>query len=438
MKLSQTTSINRTFFLAPLLCISITACSGGGSASTNSDEDTPPPSKALSLSNFQNAATVIGQADFTGTSANQGGSPDANTIDGPFASPGSNNGILYLPEYNNNRMLAYNNVPTTNNQVADFVLGQPNFTTVAAGTSDTAFDGPLGITAVNGKMYMPSYNDHRVLIWNNVPISGGVAADITLGQLDLVSRIANCTKTSLNNPAAISVTGNKVVVVDSGNNRVLIWNTIPTENGTPADIILGQQSFTNCARNDSDDDGIADNATASTLNNPFGVWTDGTRLVVLDTDNNRTLIWNNFPTGNFTPADIVLGQNDFLNTAENDDDQDGITDGDGSIASARTLNGPLNGVYSNGEQLFITDSENNRILVWNTFPTDNFTPADTVLGQSDFANITINDDDQDNVEDTNASARTLSYPSGIYQLNKQLIVADGDNNRYLIYNDNGQ
>jgi len=40
---------------------------------------------------------------------------------------------------------------------------------------------------------------------------------------------------------------------------------------------------------------------------------------------------------------------------------------------------PYDGVFSNGTQLFVDDQMNNRILVWNTFPTANFTPPMSCL-----------------------------------------------------------
>ena len=163
---------------------------------------------------------------------------------------------------------------------------------------------------------------------------------------------------------------------------------------------------------------------------PAGVWSDGTRLVVLDNGNSRVLIWNTFPTASFTPADVVLGQADFTHYTYNDDDQDGVED---SAPTARTLSYPYDGVYSKNGQLFVCDSGNNRVLIWDTFPTENFTPADVVLGQGDFTHNEYNDADQDGSEDGQPSATTLYEPQGIYVDGDKLIVADYENYRYLVY-----
>jgi hypothetical protein len=40
------------------------------------------------------------------------------------------------------------------------------------------------------------------------------------------------------------VAGGKIYVGDAGNNRVLVYNTIPTTNGSFADMVIGQPNFT--------------------------------------------------------------------------------------------------------------------------------------------------------------------------------------------------
>ena len=95
------------------------------------------------------------------------------------------------------------------------------------------------------------------------------------------------------------------------------------------------------------------------------------------------------------------------------------------------MNMPYDGVFSNGTQLFVDDQKNNRILVWNTFPTANFTAADVVIGQPDFICGVANNDGTCHVG--TASASNLSDPTGVFQTGNQLIVTDG-NSRYLIYN----
>jgi hypothetical protein len=320
----------------------------------------------VTLTTFQSASVVIGQPDFTSNLANQGGSAGANTIYAPYGNALVYNGVLYLPDYGNNRVLGFNSIPTTNNASADFVLGQPDFTTTTYGNAADEMHGPQTLKVDNGRMLILDYNNSRVLVWITVPTLTQVPADIVVGQTGFGVSVSECTQSGLDGPEAIETVDGKLIVADYYNNRVLIWNTIPTSNGAPADIVLGQNSFTNNARNDDDQDGNPDaNPTARTLDSPAGVCSDGTRLIVADSDNNRVLIWNTFPTSNFTPADVVLGQSDMISNAL------GLSDKD--------IEWPYQ-ITSNGNQLFVCDNDNHRVLIWNSIPTTNYTSADVVLG----------------------------------------------------------
>ncbi len=151
----------------------------------------------------------------------------------------------------------------------------------------------------------------------------------------------------------------------------------------------------------------------------------------MDTDNNRVLIWYTFPTCSSQKADVVLGQPDFTC---------GVTDNDGTGSctsgnpSAQNMDDPFTGVYSNGTQLFVADSDNNRVLVWNKFPTKNFQPANVVLGQPDFTCGVYNNDGTGTcTSGSTSSAQGLDFPDGVYQSGNRFFVTDEDNNRYLIF-----
>ena len=176
------------------------------------------------------------------------------------------------------------------------------------------------------------------------------------------------------------------MVADSANARVLIFKKIPKKNGQKADIVLGQNNFKTCVTLNNGT-GASGAPSAANFSYPAGVWTDGKRIVVTDEDESRVLIWSKFPKKNFQPADIVLGQPDFTSDVENNNGSGGS-----GPPSAKNMNMPYDGVFSNGTQLFVDDQMNNRILVWNTFPTANFTPADVVIGQPNFICGVANND----------------------------------------------
>lgn len=387
----------------------------------------------LVFDNFQAAEVVIGQAGFTSRMANQGGTAVANTMNNPFGNPSvAPDGKLYLADVNNHRILGFNSVPTVNNANADLVFGQPNFTSTTTGTSRDKHQSPNHVLIADGKMFVVEDGNSRVVIYNAIPTSSTDQPDVVVGQPDFTSNATACNASTLNKPETLAVTPDgKMIVADYMNERILIWNRVPTTNGRPADVVIGQADFTHCTRNDDNQNAVADaNPTARTLYRPSGLWTDGTKLVVNDSMNNRVLIWNAIPTTNFRPADLVLGQGSFTRATRNDDNQDGVAD---ATATARTVNTPSGGVTSNGTQLAIADVENHRVLLWNTFPTTSFQPADVVLGQSNFSNIARNDDNQDGVPETTPTARTFLRPAGLQFHRNQLLVADYVNHRMLVF-----
>jgi hypothetical protein len=384
----------------------------------------------INLSSFQAASVVIGQPTFTASSINQGGSAGANTLYAPYGSPTVFSGKLFLPDYANNRVLGFDAVPAAHDAMADFVLGQPSMGSTVSGSAANQLMGPQTVKSYNGRLLVDEYLGNRVLIWNSVPTSTQAPADVVVGQAGFGTAATSCTATGLNGPESIETAGGKLIVADKKNSRVLIWNSIPASNGTAADVVVGQNSFTTCAINDDSQTGAAGaNPTARTLNWPGGVWSDGTKLVVSDTYNNRVLIWNSIPTANFAPADVVLGQGDFTHREANDDLQSGAA---GTNPTARTLNYPYF-LDSNGVQLFLADAFNNRVLIWDSMPTANFAPANRVLGQGDFTHGNPNDDLQTGAAGTSPTARTLFWPSGVYLYGTKLFVADSRNNRALVF-----
>jgi hypothetical protein len=313
-----------------------------------------------------------------------------------------------------------------------------------------------GIAFANGKLFVAEGNrvgafpsNHRVSIFNvdeflpeptarfpqddprRCRVCGGVA-DVVIGQSDFEGSDPNLNQTGLRQPTHVHSDGQRIVVGDTDNNRVLIWNSIPTENGAPADIVLGQDNFTTAA--------TAPNPTRTKMRSPQGVWIQGNRLFVADTQFHRVLIWNTFPTSNNQPPDIVLGQPDFDKTRPSN-----ILDDDIPVSASNMLN-PV-AVSSDGVRLFVTDLGHHRIMIWNAIPTTNNQPADVVIGQPD---LTSPDsrysnnasrlceaegvDDNDNPIYPARCGKTLSLPRFALSDGERLFVADGGNDRVLVFN----
>ncbi|TFY96685.1 NHL repeat-containing protein [Ramlibacter humi] len=307
------------------------------------------------------------------------------------------------------------------NPPAGTVIGQANFTsgTVwagSAGPTAVGFNAPRGVAvAPDGRIFVTDSTGERVLGFNALPTGPGAAADIVLGQPDFVSSTYVTTQASHLAPQGIAIGAGKMAVANLDANRVLIYNAIPTSSSALPDVVVGQPDFTQ-------DTG---NCSATGLSRPTGVsLTPDGKLLVADMRNSRVLVWNTVPTTNGQAPDLVLGQSTFTNCA---------TNGGTPTPSAQTLALPT-GVWSDGHRVVVADGANNRVLIWNTMPTSSSQPADVVLGQSTFAMSQLDDDDQDGTAETTPTSRTLFSPSSVLVNGEQLLVADSDNHRVLVWN----
>lgn len=351
----------------------------------------------LTLSDQQAASVVIGQADFVTDTE-----PDPEkAFDSPYLRPLVLDGVLYLPDYGLGRVMGYDTVPTTNDVAADFVLGKQDFLDGNDAAAADTMSGPQTLATDGRRLYALDYSLNRILRFDTPPTTSGASADLAIGQADLSSDDAGASNIRFGNPESMSIAAGKLIVADASNNRVLIWSEVPNTPDVPADIVLGQADMNSGSPNRG---GVVGEGT---LDYPTDVWSDGQRLVVVDSDNSRVLIWNTFPTQDGAPADVVLGQPDMTSDAT-------------GLADDR-FNYPYS-AYSNGNQLFIADSENNRVLVWDSFPTTDGQKADRVLGQADFVSAVYQ-----------TSQTGMSFPTGVYVDGNRLFVADNDNRRYLIF-----
>ena len=215
------------------------------------------------------------------------------------------------------------------------------------------------------RLFVADTTNNRVLIWNTIPVANQTAANLVLGQTTFTSITANApgiTSASLSAPSSITSNGTQLAVSDFTNNRVLLWNTIPTVNGQAANVVLGQALFTTVTANSG---GIG----AGSISGSRGVYFDGTKLFVADSTNQRILIWNTFPTTNFQVANETLGQFNFLSNGAN-------------MIDAKGMNLPQQGFKDINGKLYVADTANNRVLIWYTAPINSDIPADVVLGQS--------------------------------------------------------
>ena len=116
---------------------------------------------AASASNGADADAVLGQADFTSWRVNRGSVPAANTLHWPDAGLGGDNqGGLWVADRWGDRVLWFQNASSkSDGDVADGVIGQPNF---------TSKHGLVDINSFNSvtDVYVDTGNEHVWVVDN--------------------------------------------------------------------------------------------------------------------------------------------------------------------------------------------------------------------------------------------------------------------------------
>ncbi len=348
--------------------------------------------------------------------------------------------VLTVPD--SDRLLVFDPPPTYNFEPASGVIGQAGFSTNGEvdyrGISASTLAGPADVAASGGTLAVADRGNNRVLLFTTSGItSNGAAATVVLGQPDMGSYVANADlqtpgASTLSGPAGLALDGTHLIVADTENHRVLIWNSVPTTSGAPADLVLGQTDFTairpNSGRGDTDGDGFSD-AGPDGFFYPMGVASDGVHLFVVDRMNHRVLTWSSFPTTNGQAADGVLGQPSFTSVQSNA--------GNGPFAVvANGLNLPTGATLA-GSSLWVADTENNRLVRWDSVTT---TPTPAVaIGQANLTSVSAPNYEWPGVDDigfaTTPPTATASVlrPRAVAIVGGVLFATEMDSNRVHMF-----
>lgn len=210
--------------------------------------------------------------------------------------------------------------------------------------------------------------------------------------------------------ACLAAPAGPLIVSDTGHHRLLVWSCVPESDDAQADVVIGQPDFASEGRNANGEVG------AATLNVPTAIAAGSGILAVADAWNHRVLLWHGLPCRSNQPAEIVLGQADF-----------GSGQANRGLAEPRadTLNWCF-GVTIDDGRLFVADSGNRRVLVWDGIPATNGAPADLVLGQHDFAT-------RDEGAGGTGSAVGMRWPHAVMVVAGHLFVADAGANRVMAW-----
>ncbi len=381
----------------------LVACNGS-STSIPSLTPTAMP-KPLSVSDTS-AIAILGQPNFSSPTCNNPGLTNSQQLCHPVGVALDNrSGRLFVADGDNNRALIWPSAQDfTTGQAASVVLGQPNFTInqKCSKTNAGSLCDPNNLTVDrNGNLFIADTDGNRVLEFTP-PFSTGMSASLVIGQSSFDSATCLAGSARLCAPRDVTLDRNgNLFVADADNNRVLEFNT-PLTNGEAAHLVFGQSNFTSNRCNQGG------SPSASSLCSPKGVTLDEAgNLYVADQDNNRVVMYTHPLTSN-PSADGVFGEPNLTTSACN--------------TGASGLCSPHRVAVDASGQLIVSDSDNNRVLVY-SHPL-NSSSADIVFGQPNFTSHT-----------PITSATGLAGPQGIAtDRHGNLYLTDEDNNRVLRYN----
>ncbi len=348
------------------------------------------------------ADVVYGQSgSFTTNTPNNGG-VSANSLYQPYGVALDSSNNLYVPDYQNSRVLFYPSGSTTATrvygQLGSFTTNTPN----NGGISANSLEIPAGLALdSSGNLYVADLGNNRVLFY---PYGSTTAARVYGQGGSFTTSTANkggVSANSLFGPAGVALdSSGNLYVVDFDNNRVLFYPS----GSTTATRVYGQGgSFTTNTPNNG---GIS----ANSLFQSTGVALDSSgNLYVADAGNNRVLF---YPSGS-TTATRVYGQLGSFTTG---------TQNNGGI-SANSLDDPFGVALDSSGNLYVGDTYNSRVL----FYPSGSTTATRAYGQGgSFTTGTPNNG--------GISANSLNYPDGVaLDSSSNLYVADLLNNRVLAY-----
>jgi DNA-binding beta-propeller fold protein YncE len=317
---------------------------------------------------------------------------------------------LFVSDQDNNRVLMFNldDQHQPLDAIADAVLGQSDFDMPFPGVSSASFWVPTGLAfdGIANRLYVTDYNNHRVLVFDTAAIGNGEPAVAVLGQSDYTTRSHTLSQDGLYYPNAVDVdtAEARLFIADAGNYRVLVHDIATIASGQNASIVLGQPDFLTATPNTTQDGmqwltGISYDAANS-------------RLFVVDTYNNRVLVFDGTAPTNGMAATYVLGQENFTSAVTG--------------ADLDTFQDTPNGVaYSAADdKLYVTDRGAHRVIVFDVATIDDGEDAVDIYGQTDELAV--------NAGVTNTA---FNGPNGLEfdDASGTLYVADGWNNRVLIF-----
>ncbi len=359
--------------------------------------------------------------------------------------------VVYIADSLNNRILAwknYNSISKAN--FADRVIGQKDLFSTNAGGPGTSQSTGLALPAAvavdsKGNLYVADEGNNRILRYPK-PFSqttDQIQPDMVIGQKTFSSgNAANEGAPVPSNKSLYFYAGSVATlamafdaqgnlwVTDAFNNRVLQFSAGALAAGTSepsASVVLGQTSFTANAL----PTGFS-KTSKDGMYGPGGIAIDAAGRVYVADSAGRVLQYSASP-GTGTTASRILGIPQIL------PGQTVVT-----YPTQYTLGSPSsspNGLFTIGNNLFVCDSPQNRIVrydvpeSWTQESTNTFSPLQlTVIGQPDGFNS-----GKPNHGASDPDGASFAFPTAGAVLNggQEIWIADTGNNRVIALPSNG-
>jgi uncharacterized protein (TIGR03437 family) len=433
-----------------------------------------------------NPDIVLGQPDrYTSNKGNQGGAISAQTLCLDLECPRGyalflawmamdSAGNLFVSDAGNGRVLRFSAgllTPGAADPAADLVIGQAGFTAVTnpSGVTDrNILNQPAGLAFDSaGNLFVAdTYPYNRLVVFP--PTVSSPAATNNIAAIRLAGIVnpppSTVTASTLSSPYGVVMINNGPAVVDTGANRLLIFDpftskdwtvtTGDTTYSTPPPVaiaVLGQGSsltnFTTSSANAGNPQASfsSNGATIATFFYPAAAATGANGdLFVADAGNNRVLV---YPTaGKVATASVVLGQSGFPYDAPNS--IHGMEFDFGPVSAAYSYDAIGAGsvpydagiaVDSSGStpHLYVSDPSNHRVLGFaDARKVGPGVQADIVIGEPDLLTALCNYGGVVNPPaeqlPRQPTASSLCYPTGLaVDPSGNLFIADSSNGRVL-------
>lgn len=183
-------------------------------------------------------------------------------------------------------------------------------------------------------VYSSDISNNRVVVW----VPGQRLAIDVYGPPTFTSSEGGTTRSLMKGPRGIGANTTHIFICDAGNSRIMIFPKTQAQPPHSASDLLGQSSFTAT---------VTLPTTAQTFAFPIAIkFDDAENFYVVDEQLHRVLF---FPANTRT-ATRVYGQPSMVSS--------------GPSAGRNGLNGPRDAVLDEDGNLLVTDSGNNRIMIY--------------------------------------------------------------------------